>query len=350
MTRLRSLTLICALMLLFAGCSPTRTFTSATEAPAAEAADAAAASAAPTEEPEPAETPIAELEDASTSYPVTVTDLSGFESTVASAERIISLTPSNTEILIAVGAADRVVGIDEESTDLLPEVEVTGDYTGPDAERIVALEPDVIFAGNRIQQETIDQLRSMGLPVIVSEATQWSEVGESFELVGKVTNENEAGAQLNLQLQGTIADVEALAPLEQLTCYYVLSFGEGGNWTSGEGSFMNDMIVFAGGIPTTQGTASTWLDFPLEDLIAADPDCLIVSSEAGTYADLQEAPGYKDLRAVKTGQVFSINADIVTRPGPGLNSGLLAVSGILNAAAAGPVAASGAEATEAEAE
>lgn len=334
MKETRILALIFAVSLLIMACSQTQTFSSATETatPPASAAPAETAAA------EPEETPVAELEDASTTYPVTVTDLAGYASVVTSADRIISLAPSNTEILISAGAADRVVGVDESSSALLPEVEIVGDYMGPDAERIVALEPDVILAGNTLQQETIDQLRSMGLTVIVSEATYWDQVAESFELVGQVINENDAGAQLALQLEGTITDVEALAPAEKLTCYYVMSFGEGGNWTSGEGSFINAMITYAGGVPVTQGSPSTWLDYPLEDLIAADPDCLIISSEAGDYEDLQQEPGYADLTAVRTGQVFQINADIVTRPGPRLNEGLLAMSGILNAAAAGPVA------------
>lgn len=342
MNKLRFLAFFCA-ALLFTACSQSQTLTSGTETGAAPAQT----EAAPTEAA-PEQTPIAEVEDATTSYPLEVTDLTGFTSTVQSADRIVSLTPSNTEILIAENAGDRVVGIDEASAQLLPEVEVVGDYTGPDAERIVALEPDVVFAGNTIQQESIDQLRSMGLTVIVSEATRWDEVAPSFELVGQVINESDAGALLALQLEGTIADVEDLAPVQQITCYYVLSFGEGGNWTSGEGSFINDMITFAGGVPITKGSPAPWLDYPLEDLVAADPDCLIVSSEAGTIDALEQEPGYADLTAVRNGQVFSINADVVTRPGPGLNEGLLSLSGILNAAAAGPVAAPEAEGAEAE--
>lgn len=336
--------LICAILFLAAGCSSKTIFSSASE-PVGSASAAAETEAS---EPLPEETPLAQLEDAVTTYPVQVTDLNGFESTVSSADRIISLTPSNTEILISVGVMDRVVGVDASSADMVPDADVVGDYTGPDTEAIVALEPDVIFAGNTIQRETIEQLRNIGLTVIESEATRWDDVGASFELVGRAVNENEAAAQLVQQLQGTVADVETLAPAQQLTCYYVLSFGEGGNWTSGEGSFINDMIQYAGGVPTTKDTASPWLEYPLEDLIAADPNCIILSSEAGSYADLEKEPGYADLTAVRNGQVFSIDSDIVTRPGPNLNEGLLAVSGILNAAAAGPVREAAAEEPPAE--
>ena len=319
--------LIISVLLLLSACGAQPTILTSSGAP----------QTAPGSELLPDETPVAELEETVTVYPVTVTDLAGYESTVASADRIISLTPSNTSILVAEGAQDRIIAVDDESAAAAPDAQVVGDYTGPDVEQIVALEPDVIFAGSRIQQETVDQLRSMGLPVIVSEATDWNQVGQSFELIGRAVNENDAAAQLTQQLQATVAEVESLAPAEQLTCYYVLSFGEQGNWTSGEGSFINEMIQFAGGVPITQGSPAAWLDYPLEDLVAADPDCILLGSDAGSYEQLSKEPGYADLAAVRNGLVFSINSAAVSQPGPNLNETLLSVSGILNAAAAGPV-------------
>lgn len=282
-------------------------------------------------------------ENVPSGYPKTVTDLTGKEVTIASADRIVSLAPSNTEIVVAEGGEEQIVGVDEASKDQVPTAQIVGDFNGPDVERIVSLSPDVVLAGNSLQQDAIEQLRSFGVPVVSAEATDWDQVQESFQLVGEILDDPQAANRLGAQLASTIADVEEVAPSTPLTVYYVLSFGDAGNWTSGEGSFVNQMIEYAGGMPVTKGTASAWLDYPMEDVIAADPDCIILSSEAGSYAELAEAAGYADLRAVQNGLVFEVNADVVSRPGPSLNEGLLAISGILQAAAEGPTPTAGLE-------
>lgn len=334
MIKKTAILLVFALLIYIAGCG------AQTDAPAvsetvlsSEATVSAQVSetVAPSDEnsPAPAET--------QTDYPVTLTDLAGIETTVASAERIVSLTPSNTEILISVGAQPRIVGADAYSQEMVPEAESVGDYTNPDVELIVSLEPDLILAGNGIQYEALEQMRSLGLPVLSSEANTWDEVDQSFLLVGKAVNENLAAEELVQQLLGTVTEVREQAPAQPISCYYVMSYGEGGNWTCGEGSFVQQMMEYAGGDPVVKNTDSPWIEYSLENLTIADPECIILSSEAGDYEDFVTAPGYAELSAVKNNMVFTVSADSVTRPGPGLNSGLLALSGIFQAAAEGPI-------------
>lgn len=266
-------------------------------------------------------------------YPVEVTDFLGDTTTVESSDRIVSLSSSATQVLLALGAGGRIVGLDSYSEQYLPGVEVVGDYTGPDLERIVALEPDVVFAANKIQRDAIDQLREMGVAVIAAEPTEWNQIPESFELIGQAAGNTAGASDLSKQLDETVREVQDNAPSELLTCYYVLSYGNAGNWTSGEGSFINTMIEYAGGVPTTKGKAPSWLEYPMEDLAADDPQCIILSSDAGTIEDFVSTPGYETLGAVTNGLVFLVDADLVNEPGTSLNAGLREVSYALQAAA-----------------
>lgn len=261
-------------------------------------------------------------------YPAVITDFLGYTSTIESADTIVSLAPSCTEVLIAEGAADRIVAADASSLELLPDAESAGSYTDPDIEKITALKPDLVIAANYIQNDAIERLRSLGLTVIAAEPSTWDEVPESFEMIGAATGRKEAGTELVQKFDETVAEVHQKAPKDPVSCYYVLSYGNAGNWTSGEGSFINTMLTYAGGDPITANTASTWLEYPMEDLAAHDPECIILASGAGSINDFINTPGYSDLRAVRNGNVYGIDETLVSVPGPSLTDGLVALSEI----------------------
>lgn len=269
----------------------------------------------------------------SSGYPVTITDFLGNTVRIESADRIVSLSSSGTQTLMALDAEDRIVGVDSYSAEFLPGIETVGDYTAPDVEKIAALNPDLVVAADRIQAETVDQLRSLGIPAIAAEATSWDQVPKSFTMLGEAVD-NPAGAEaLCTQLTRAVEDAVAAAPAKSPTCYYVLSYGNAGNWTSGEGSFINTMIEYAGGTPVTKGTSYPWLEYPMEDLAAADPDVILFASDAGSIEDFMHTPGYESLAAVKSGRVYEIASDLVDLPSPALTEGLAAVSEIIGDAA-----------------
>ena len=310
-----------SILLTFAGCTDTSQPASSPESPSA---------------PEPE---VSASVSPDTYYPVEITDFLGNTTQIDASDRIISLTASSTQILMALGQEDHIVGIDAYSEAYLPGKEIVGDYSGPDIEKITSLEPDLVIAANSIQQEAIDQLRSLDIPVIAAEPTTWDQVAEGFEMIGTATA-NVAGADaLKEQLDKTVASVKAVAPSDPVSCYYVLSYGSAGNWTSGRGSFINTMMELAGGDPVTRNVDSPWLEYPLEDLISADPACIILGSGAGTLEDFMHTAGYEDLEAVKEGHVYMVDSDLITIPSQSLNEGLLAVSEIMLEAAEADIAA-----------
>lgn len=242
--------------------------------------------------------------------------------------RIVSTAPSATEILFAMGLGDSIVGIDISST-YPPEtadIEVVGDFNGFDIEKVIALEPTVVFAGNGLQHEDIANLEAAGLKVVASEATYYDDIAKSITLIGKtVGRETEAAALIDQIAQVEAAvKAKAAALTEKPSVYYVMGIGEYGNWTSGKGSFINSVIEMAGGVCVTAGTDKEWLEYPVEDLVTADPDILIVSQWVAE-ADLTAAVGYADLTAIKKGHYYFINPDIIERPGPRISEALQAI-------------------------
>lgn len=248
--------------------------------------------------------------------------------------RIVSTAPSTTEILFALGLGDSIVGIDISST-YPPEtanIEVVGDFNGFDIEKVIGLEPTVVFAGNGLQHEDIARLKEAGVNVVASEATYYDDIAKSITLIGSVVGKKEEAAALCEQIkQVETAVKEKAAAFEyKPSLYYVMGIGEYGNWTSGKGSFINSVLEMAGGVCVTADTEKEWLEYPLEDLVTADPDVLIVSQEI-TEADLTAAVGYSGLTAVKNRHYYFINPDIISRPGPRITEALQAVQQAIEA-------------------
>ena len=274
-------------------------------------------------------------------FPVTLTGYDGAEAVISSADRIVSLSPVITSIRVQEGAGPRVVGADEASGGL-GDVTRVGTEESPDTDAIIALSPDLVLVGQNTDGDVTDALRAAGVPVLCAEAGSFGEIPDSFLLVGRAAGVEDAGAALTAQREMTIGDVAAARPAVPPSCYYVMSFGRNGNWTSGPGSLMNALIEAAGGVCVTEGGPEPSYEFPVEELAAVDPDCIIFASTAGSYADLIESEGYKDLTAVRNGRVFAIREDLVTEPGPSINEALLSISSILNEASETPAEQDGA--------
>jgi iron complex transport system substrate-binding protein len=309
-----SVALVCAM--LFAGCA-SETAPAETAVPAA--SESASQSVAASESATPEEQ--------------TVTDMLGREVTVGATDTIVSLVPSATEILFALGVGDRVVGVDASSN--YPEealdIEVVGDYNGPDVEKVVALEPDIIFCGNTLQTDQITDLENLGLTVVATEAVAFEDIPKSIEMMGGILGKQDEAAAVVNTINAAIGEAEANAPAEAPTVYYAMSYGDMGNWTSGPGSFINTMIEIAGGVPVTQDAEAAWLEYPIEQLVSDDPDIILISSDMGSSADdIAQVAGYSDLTAVKDGQVYVMQADILSRPGPRIADAILAISKALN--------------------
>ena len=299
------------------------------------------ACAAPATSPGPSDSPPSPSPSAERSvaaYPLTLTDDAGRDVTIAAVpERIVSLAPSNTEIVCAVGACDSLVGVTD-FDDYPPEVSDVDDVViqaQVDVERVVAAEPDLVLAAGNGQTPTdvIEQLESLDLTILVLYPETLDEIYGDIELVGDALGAGDQAHEVIAGMQERVdAVVEQVAGAERPLTLYEVFYSEGSMYTAGEGSFLASLIDTAGGEPVT-GDATGLLSS--EDLVAADPQLVLLGSASydPSLSDPDTAletvaarPGWADVSAVRDGQVVPYLDDIVTtRPGPRIVDGLEAL-------------------------
>ena len=300
---------------------------------AGDSPSADAASAAPTDSPatpSPSE---------AAAFPVELTDDADRTVTLeAEPERIVSLAPSNTEIVCALDACDRLVGVTD-FDDFPPEVADVTDVviqTQVDVELVVDAEPDLVLAaGNELTPSpVIEQLEELGLTVLVLYPESLDEVYDDIRLVATALDATDAADALVGDLEERVAAVEeAVADADRPLTLYEVFYSEGTTYTAGEDSFLASLIDIAGAEPVT-GDATGVID--AESLVEADPELILLGSAsydpsmaapAAALDTVAARPGWGDLAAVQSGDVVPYLDDIVTtRPGPRIVDGLEALA------------------------
>lgn len=258
--------------------------------------------------------------------PGTFTDDLGREISIEGIpQRIISLAPSNTEILFALGLGDRVVGVTEfcnhpEAAIAKPKI---GGFSTVDIERIVALEPDLILASSVHETKAIPVLEEVGLTVVALAPKTLDRVLANIVLVGEVTGRSQEATQLVTSLRKRIKAItdktDSLPESQSPRVFYVL-------WheplmTVGSEARIHELIVKAGGINIAQDLTGDYPTISLEAVILANPQVIIAGSGHGTGEDstFQFAKTERileDTDARHNNRVYKIDADLPSRPGP----------------------------------
>jgi len=277
-------------------------------------------------------------------YPLTLTDDTGREVVLeAEPERIVSLAPSNTEIVCALDACDLIVGVTD-FDDYPPEVaDVEKVVVGAqvDVEAVVAAEPDLVLAaGNELTSSAvIEQLAQLGLPVLTLYPESLDEIYADIELVGRAIDRGDAARALVDDMEGRVDDVRtAVADLDPPRTFYEVGMFEGVIYTAGSGSFLASLIETAGGEPITGDALSTSIE--LEDLVAANPELILLGDAAYDPTITPEAvasrPGWETMSAVAGGRIVVVAEDpVITRPGPRIVDGLEALARAIHPGAFG---------------
>lgn len=267
-------------------------------------------------------------------FPFKFTDFIGREVIVErEPQRIVSLAPSITEIIYALGAGDRVVGVTAfdnypPGVESVPRV---GDFNAPNVEAILAQKPDIIFASSLSGKDQMQSLQeSTGIPVAVVEARSIEQIYESIELIGMLTGTQEKGQEIIKEMQDRIKEIsDKTKDLPRIKVFYLVDIN--GNWTAGKGSFIDELITLAGGENIAADAGKEWVQYSVEELVKKNPDVIIMGAYAGKIEDVKNAAGYKDTNAVKNDKVFIIsNDDIVSRASNRIVLGLEEIAKILH--------------------
>lgn len=266
------------------------------------------------------------------------TDGLGREVTLAApAQRIVSLAPSNTEILFAVGAGDQVIGRDEFS-DYPAEaasIESVGGSMGEySAEAIVALEPDLVLAAEINTPELVSQLEDLGLTVYyLSNPTTIEEMYTNLEIVGQLTGHDTTEMVDSLKARVAAVD-EKIAPISSRpSVFYEIDASDPSKpWTYGPGSFGNLLIERAGGFNIASDAPDSYPQLSLEQVVVANPSVILLGDSMWgvTPESVLDREGWNTILAVQNNQIFPIDDNLISRPGPRLVDGLEALAKILH--------------------
>lgn len=277
----------------------------------------------------PAGTPTPEL--------MVLTDSRGQEVRVPSeVRRIVSLAPSNTEILFAMGLGDTVVGVTSlcDYPEEAQEIEKVGDLMEMNVEKVVALTPDLVLGTEGIP-EVVAKLEEVGVAVLVLQPTDLESIYDTIDLVGQATGETEAAAALIGSMRDRVDAVTGRmeAVEERPKVYYELDATDPAKpYTAGPGTWHDQFIRLAGGVNVAGEVDMRWVQFSTEEIISQDPD-IIVLGDANwgvTADDVAQRPGWNVIAAVREGDIYPIDDNLISRPGPRLVEGLEALARIIH--------------------
>lgn len=264
-----------------------------------------------------------------------ITIVDSYDRTVTiekAALRVVSIAPSVTETIFALGRGDLLKGRTD-YCDYPPEalaIPSIGSLREPDIEAIAELNPDIVIASTHFTKESLEKLTALEIPVVVlADQDSFEGVYSTIEDIGLITGSQEESKALIASMENTVSSViEAVEGRDRPSIYYVIGFGEYGDFTAGGDTFINQIISMAGGNNIAAGIKG-W-SFSLEQIVDLDPDILVCSKFWNTKNSIMAANGYKDLRAVKSNNLFEIDNNMLDRQGPRLAEGLYTLAKILH--------------------
>jgi iron complex transport system substrate-binding protein len=291
-------------------------------------ADTTTTTMAPTTTLAPVTTLAPTTTTAAAAFPVTVIDDNGDTATVkAEPRRIVSTAPASTETLFALGVGDRVVGVT--SLDDYPaevaDIAKVGDFTA-NTEKVMALSPDLVvgYSGN---EEALAPVKQAGAAVIVFNPASLDGIYDNITTLGAVTGTAGKAAELIASIQAEVKAVtDKTATIgDRPKVFYAV---DNTLWTCGPGSFVDELLTLVnvtnvGSMQPEGAGVQAYYQFSPEQLVAADPDVILLPNTAYTSTDeFTSDARFGSLRAVKEGQVFLVNDILITRPGARIGQGL----------------------------
>jgi len=267
-------------------------------------------------------------------FPITLEDDAGREVVIESEpRRIVSLAPSNTEIVYALGLIDRLVGVTTfcDYPSEVAEIGRVGDFIQPNIEAITAASPDLILATTGVQADVIEQLEGTGAAVLAVDPKSLEDLFGSIRVVGQATAKPDVAEEVVAGMQAELEEISAaVADRERVRVF--IEIAQNPLFTAGSGTLINDLINAAGGENVV--TQAGYVGYSPEQLVTDDPTVyLATKGSMSDPADLERRPGFSGLSAVKNDRVYILEDNLVSRPGPRVIQGVRMIAENLHPAA-----------------
>ncbi|MGI6405168.1 MAG: ABC transporter substrate-binding protein [Syntrophaceticus sp.] len=252
---------------------------------------------------------------------ITVTDDSGAELTLENnPERIVSLTPSNTEILFALGLGERVVGVTTycDYPEEAKEKPKLGDLEG-NVEEIVAMKADLVVAKVILNDNIVSKLRDLDIPVLCVDPESLDGVYRAIELISKVTGTESRGDELTSEMKEKIAAVEekvaSIPEAERLKVF--IEVGNEPLFTAGAKTSVDEIVTLAGGI-NIAGDVEGYQMYSVESVVKNNPDVIMAldSYYVDVETEIKKRSGWDTIKAVQEGNLITEPDNLLNRPGP----------------------------------
>jgi iron complex transport system substrate-binding protein len=254
-------------------------------------------------------------------------------------QRVVSLAPSGTEILFAIGAGDLVVGVDDFSNypSEAEAIENIGSLT-PDIERLVALAPDLVVAAFITSPDDIEQLSEAGISVWVADSNDVRGVADAIRGLGAAigrTNEAEQVARdLEAQID-SIVDTVSRASSRPRVFHELDASDPSKPFTVGPGSFVDDLLTLAGGENVFGDSPTPYLQVGLEEVLARNPEAIVLGDApfGTTVESVRSRIGWEVIGAVQSDWMLEVSSELgdkMARPGPRIGDALEAVARFLH--------------------
>lgn len=248
--------------------------------------------------------------------------------------RIVSLAPSTTEIVFALGLDEKVVGVSDycdypynfSAWIAAGNMTSIGDFSNPNLEVIASLEPDLILATAGVQGETVTTLRNLGYKVLVLDPPNITGVLRDIELVGNATGKRAEAHELINNIQSRIDAVvnKVAIAASRPKVYYEVWYDPTSLWTAGAKAWQNELIEKAGGVNIFADQDLEYFQSSAEAVIQRNPDVIILPKEGMGKGEpfwisidaVKSRPGWSSISAVQNDRICTVDSNILSRAGP----------------------------------
>lgn len=268
-----------------------------------------------------------------TNYPLRITDSYDRELTLDDEPmKIVSVAPNITETIFALGQGGKLIGRTDfcDYPDGVENIESIGSLMEPNIEKIADLKPDLVIASTHFREDALKKLEELGLKVIVLYGEEsFDGVYDLIGKMGEIINTKAQADQLITNMKDRIHEVQnKITDKNRPSVYYVVGFGQFGDFTAGGDTFMSQMIEIAGGENAAKDVKG-W-QYSVEKLVEKNPDILVCSIYGNEKEQIMNTNGYKDLTAVTEDRLYEIDKNLLERQGPRLAEGMETLARIIH--------------------
>jgi|UniRef100_A0A7C6A964 iron complex transport system substrate-binding protein len=239
-------------------------------------------------------------------------------------KRAVSLVPSITEIIFALGKDDCLVGntIYCDYPEEAKKIYKVGDFSNPNLEKIVGLKPDIVFATMPEQKIIIERLKELKIPVFVSQPVSIDSMLKEIKAIGKILGVPQKGESLTMALA---TELDQIKP-KNLAIPVYLEIAQTPLITVGGGSFINDVLNRAGGRNIFGFLTQEYPVIDAEAVIKLNPKVIFILHPLAKKEEVKKRIGWQKITAVKENRIYDdVNPDLIFRPGPRIVQGIKAL-------------------------